>query len=243
MTRTAVVLFSGGQDSTTCLYMAMRDFDRVVALSVYYGQRHRPELVAAHDIAKLAGVESYFVEIPDYGKLVSGASALIDSSVAEDAVQPLFADGGFIDAMAPTGLPTSFVPGRNAVLLTLAAGLAVRLGGKDIVSGVCQTDYSGYPDCRRDFIDAMETALSLAMPSSAGPIRITTPLMRLTKAQTVNLARGLPGCWEALALSVTCYLGKRPGCKTCPACVLRAKGFADAGVVDPAQLATAQGAK
>lgn len=134
----------------------------------------------------------------------------------------------------PEGLPTSFVPGRNALFLTLAGAVAVKLGAKSIVTGTCQTDYSGYPDCRREFIDAQELALTLAMPSSSGPIKIHTPMMFMTKAETVSLARSLQGCWDALALSITCYNGQRPGCGTCPACVLREKGFAEAGESDPA---------
>jgi 7-cyano-7-deazaguanine synthase len=99
---------------------------------------------------------------------------------------------------------------------------------------VCQTDFSGYPDCRRSFVDALEVALTAALPSSCGPLRIATPLMWLTKAETVRLARRLPGCWDALAHTVTCYEGARPGCGVCAACVLRARGFAEAGEHDPA---------
>ena len=114
--------------------------------------------------------------------------------------------------------------------------MAVREGARDVVTGTCQTDYSGYPDCRREFVDAFEKALTLAMPSSCGPVRVHTPLMYLTKAETVRLARRLgQGCWDALALSVTCYEGQRPGCGSCPACDLRARGFAEAGEVDPAR--------
>lgn len=101
----------------------------------------------------------------------------------------------------------------------------------DIVTGVCETDFSGYPDCRRATMDALELALSHAV---ARPVRVVTPLMYLSKAETVRLARRLPGCWEALARSVTCYHGSRPGCGTCPACELRARGFAEAGERDPA---------
>jgi len=111
----------------------------------------------------------------------------------------------------------------------------VQLGAKDIVTGVCQTDYSGYPDCRREFIDAFEKMITLAMPSSVGPMRVHTPLMYLTKAETVRLAGRLPECTEALAHTITCYQGKRPGCGECGACVLRAKGFAEAGRKDPAE--------
>lgn len=223
----AVALFSGGQDSTTCLYWAKQNFDEVVALSIYYGQRHREELNAAAEIARLAGVKHLILEAAFLAKL--GGSALVDPS------KPLTWDGGIPDAAMPQGLPSSFVPGRNAIMLTIAASVAVSEGAKDIVTGVCQTDYSGYPDCRREFIDAIEKSLSLAMPSSVGPIRVHTPLMHITKAETVRLGMRLPGCAEALAQSITCYEGKRPGCGVCPACDLRAKGFAEAGVPDPAR--------
>lgn len=220
----AIVLLSGGQDSATCLFLARVLFDEVVAVSVFYGQRHRAELRAAREVAALAGVRQVVLEAPALGALAD--SALVGTGV-------LTGSGGRPDAAMPEGLPSSFVPGRNALFLTLAAAVAVKEGARDIVTGTCQTDYSGYPDCRREFIDAQERALSLAMPSSCGPIRITTPLMHLTKAETVRLARRLPGCWEALALTVTCYEGLRPGCGGCPACVLRARGFAEAGEVDP----------
>lgn len=191
----AVVLFSGGQDSTTCLFWARVAFDEVVAVSVFYGQRHRAELRAAQEIAARASVRHLVLEAPALGAL--GGSALVDS------ISPIAGSGGHADAQAPGGLPTSFVPGRNALFLALAAAVAVKEGARDVVTGTCQTDYSGYPDCRREFIDAQERALTLAMPSSC-PIRVSTPLMYLTKAETVRLARRLPGCWEALALSVTC---------------------------------------
>lgn len=225
MTR-AIVLLSGGQDSTTCLFWARTMFDEVVALSVFYGQRHAAEVRSAHEIAEVAGVRLVRLEASELHDI--GGSALVDR---DQAIQ---AEGGAADAAMPQGLPTSFVPGRNALLLTLAAAVAVREGARDIVAGMCQTDYSGYPDCRREFIDALERALTLAMPSSAGPLRIITPLMHLTKAETARLARRLPGCWDALALTVTCYEGQRPGCGKCPACELRARGFAEAQLEDPA---------
>lgn len=222
----AVVLFSGGQDSTTCLYLAKAMHEQVVAVSIFYGQRHKVELEAAAEVARRAGVQHVVLEMPALGQL--GNSALTTSA-------PLLGEGGIPDREMPQGLPTSFVPGRNVLLLSLAAAVAVKEGARVIYSGVCQTDYSGYPDCRREFVDALQHALTLAMPSSAGPLRIETPLMYLTKAQTVRLASALPGCMDALALTVTCYNGQRPGCGACPACELRARGFAEAGVPDPAR--------
>lgn len=222
----AIVLLSGGQDSATCLYLARTMFDEVHAISIFYGQRHAAELEAAQAVAKLAGVTHETIDLPVFGGI--GGSDLTRTGTE------IRGAGGLGDAQAPSGLPTSFVPGRNALFLTLAAAVAVRHGAKDIVTGTCQTDYSGYPDCRREFIDAQEHALTLAMPSSAGPIRIHTPLMYLSKAETVKLARRLPGCWDALALTLTCYNGKRPACGECPACTLRIRGFAEAGERDPA---------
>lgn len=225
MTR-AVALLSGGQDSTTSLFWAKQHFDEVHAVSVNYGQRHVAELEAAREIAELAQVPHRVFDLGLLGQL--GDSALVDPS------QPLTWSGGREDAEMPQGLPSSFVPGRNVLLLSTAAAYAVKLGAKDIVAGMCQTDYSGYPDCRREFMDSLEVTLTLAMPSSAGPIRIITPVMWLTKAETVLLASRL-GCFGALALSITCYHGKRPGCGKCPACALRAKGFKEAGFPDPAE--------
>lgn len=224
----AIVLFSGGQDSTTALLWARSMFDEVCAVSVHYGQRHRSELDAAVRIARLLGVRH--IQLEETVLATLGGSALVDSS------QEIRASGGHTDRAMPEGLPTSFVPGRNALLLTLAAAAAVKEGARDVVAGVCQTDYSGYPDCRQEFVDALGRALTLGLPSSCGPIRIHTPLMYLSKAETVRFAIRIAGieALEALALSVTCYLGLRPGCANCPACVLRARGFAEAGVKDPA---------
>lgn len=224
----AVVLFSGGQDSTTCLYWARAMYDEVIAVTVNYGQRHASEVEAAREIAKGAGVGHEVYELGVLKQL--GDSALVRAGAE------LTGSGGLPDREAPGGLPSSFVPGRNVLLLTVAAAVAVKVGAKVVVSGVCQTDYSGYPDCRREFVDALERALTLGLPSGVGPLRIETPLMWQTKAETVRLARRLPGAWEALARTVTCYNGKRPGCGRCPSCELRRAGFAEAGESDPAEV-------
>ncbi len=229
----AIVLFSGGQDSTTCLYWAKKRFDEVHTLSISYGQRHRSELLAAKEIRHRAGIPHANVHIVETSMFKElGDSALISRTVDPSEIR---GEGGRVDAEMPQGLPTSFVPGRNLFFLAAAGALAVKLGIKHIVTGVCQTDYSGYPDCRREFIDAMAATLDLAMPSSAGPFLIHTPLMYLTKADTVRLAVELGvECMNALGASITCYEGEYPGCGECPACVLRAKGFAEAGYPDPA---------
>ena len=235
----AIVLLSGGQDSTTSLWWALDKFgtNDLLALSIFYGQRHEAELPAAVEIAKMAGVKHQLLR-------AEVLASIGDSDLVKKGTE-IKASGGYGDHAAPDGLPSSFVPGRNLLFLSLAAAVAVREGCNQIVTGVCQTDYSGYPDCRREFIDALEVTLGLAMPSKAGPFDIHTPLMHMTKAETVKLARSLSKagvgpnmtCWDALARSVTCYHGKHPGCGTCPACELRIKGFAEAGEVDPASLA------
>lgn len=211
--RSAIVLLSGGQDSTTCLALALEHFDRVKAVAFDYGQRHNIELCSARSVAEAAGVEIEIIKVPGLR-----GSSLTDHSRAVDA------DGGM------HGLPSTFTPARNLVFLALAAGVAVEFGAGVLVTGVCQTDYSGYPDCRDEFIVAAEDAINKAL--GIDWFEIHTPLMELTKAETVTLAVSLDAL-GLLAHSHTCYLGLSPSCGTCPACVLRLKGFAEAGVTDP----------
>jgi 7-cyano-7-deazaguanine synthase len=216
----ALVLFSGGQDSTTCLYWAKQEFDEITTLNILYGQRHLIENQAAKTIAKMAGVPlieknlgTLFTEI--------GNSALIGE--------------GDIKASHRSNkkLPASFVPGRNIILVTVAAMIAFKQEIKNIIIGVCQTDYSGYPDCRQLTISFLQDTIAAGMDY---PFTIHTPLMKLTKKQTVEMADELPGCMEALAYSHTCYEGRFPHCRVCPACGLRAKGFQEAGKIDPLEL-------
>lgn len=230
----AIVLLSGGQDSTTCLGWAKRKFDHIIALSLFYGQRHAAELDAAKRIAQMLMVDEHVSETVPVLKSLGG-SALVDRDMV------LKAEGGMVDAMAPAGLPTSFVPGRNLLFLSIAAAVAVTRGAQHIVTGVCQTDYSGYPDCREVFVKSMESTINYAMPSGNTPIFIHTPLMNLNKAETVRLAFELgPDVWSALGESITCYEGQKPGCGKCPACDLRAKGFSESGFSDPAQVLQVQ---
>lgn len=221
--RRALVVFSGGQDSTTCLYWAMDRFgaDRVVALTFDYGQRHRIELEAAADVAQLAGVPHVELPIDTFAAL--GGNALVDERVAIES--PDRGEGE---------LPSTFVPGRNLVFLTFAAAYAYRSGIADLVTGVAQTDYSGYPDCRKATLEALRQALSLGMEYE---FVLHTPLMFLSKRETVELAVSL-GALPALGRSHTCYEGTRPPCGRCPACVLRARGFEEAGVLDPLLVAS-----
>jgi 7-cyano-7-deazaguanine synthase len=211
----AVVLFSGGQDSTTCLAWALARFRRVECVTIDYGQRHRVELEAAAAIAKAAGVPQRVVPCDSF-RAIGGNALTGDEAVA----------GG---VRASNHLPNTFVPGRNLIFLTLAAAVAYTRGCAALVTGVCETDSSGYPDCRAGTMAALQEALRLGLEA---PFAIHTPLMHLTKAATVVMARDL-GALPLLALSHTCYNGQVPPCGTCPACVLRAKGFAEAGVPDP----------
>ncbi|MBT8108629.1 MAG: 7-cyano-7-deazaguanine synthase QueC [Gammaproteobacteria bacterium] len=214
----ALVVLSGGQDSTTCLYWAVDRFgvDAVDTLTFDYGQRHRIELECASRVAELAGVSNTRLPIDTFSAL--GGDALTDTAIPVQA-------GVEVDA----GLPNTFVPGRNLVFLTFAAAYAWQRGIGHLVTGVAQTDYSGYPDCREDTIAALQEALRLGMESD---IEIHTPLMHLSKKETIEMAREL-GALPAMAHTHTCYKGRRPPCGACPACELRAKGFAEAGIEDP----------
>ncbi len=215
----ALVIFSGGQDSTTCLYWAMSRFERVRALSFDYGQRHDIELECAGEIARRAGIEH---DVVDVGAIFAGSSPLTNAAVDV---------GAYASAEAlPSGLEPTFVPGRNILFLTIAANRAYVSGCDTLVIGVAQEDFEGYPDCRPAFLDSMQTALGLGLDRD---IRIEAPLLHIDKRQTVLMARDLPGCMPALAWSHTCYNGQFPPCGTCHACLLRSRGFAQAGLDDP----------
>ena len=214
----ALVLLSGGQDSTTCLYWAIDRFgaNSVSALSFDYGQRHRIELECASAIAAAAGISHRCLPIDTFNALGGDALTDEDVSVAQD-----------VDS--ETGLPNTFVPGRNIIFLTYAAAHAYRRGISELVIGVAQTDYSGYPDCREPTIESIEETLRLGIEMQ---FTIHAPLMHRSKKETVELAARV-GALPAMADTHTCYNGARPPCQTCPACVLRAKGFAEAGIEDP----------
>ena len=213
----SLVLFSGGQDSTTCLYWAKSQFNHVEAIGFKYGQKHEVELHQATHIARLAGVP---FEVVDLSGVLRG-SALTEHDKDITAQHELNPD-----------LPASFVPGRNALFLTVAASIALTRGTHDLVGGMCQTDYSGYPDCRRVFVDSMQTSLSLALDED---IRIHTPLMYLTKAETWKLAADLDVIDIVREHSHTDYNGDRStwnewgyGKLDNPASILRAKGYEEA---------------
>jgi 7-cyano-7-deazaguanine synthase len=212
----ALVVLSGGQDSTTCLYWAMARFAQVECITFDYGQRHRIELQCAERVAAKAGVPQVLVPMNTLSGLAG--NSLTDSGVAVDQYDE-----------TDTGLPSSFVPGRNLLFLTAAAAFGWQRKIRHLVTGVAQTDYSGYPDCREETITALQVALRLGMESE---ITIHTPLMHLSKKETVWLARD-EGALAAMADTHTCYNGVHPPCGACPACVLRARGFAEAGIADP----------
>jgi len=223
----ALVLFSGGQDSATCLAWALDRFAKVETLGFDYGQRHRIELDgrAALRDGMTALNPAWGRRLgPDHTLDLAALGAVSDTALTRDTEIAFAADG----------LPNTFVPGRNLLFLTFAATLAYRRGLRHIVGGMCETDYSGYPDCRDDTIKALQVALNLGMDRR---FVLHTPLMWIDKAETWRLAEDLGGrplVDLIVEASHTCYLGERGarhawgyGCGTCPACELRAKGFSE----------------
>jgi 7-cyano-7-deazaguanine synthase len=221
----ALVLFSGGQDSTACLAWALDRYARVETVGFNYGQRHAIELEQRQVV--LNKIRTAF---PAWAAKL-GDDHMLDLGVLGQVSETALTRDTEI-AMSDSGLPNTFVPGRNLIFLTFAAALAYRRGIGALIGGMCETDYSGYPDCRRDTLDALQSALSLGMDA---PYKVETPLMYLDKAQTWALADQLGG--NALVdITIedthTCYNGDRThrhdwgyGCGVCPACELRAKGF------------------
>lgn len=224
--RKALVLFSGGQDSTTCLAWALEQFGSVETVGFSYGQRHAAELEARPKIlARLRdGFPQWRQRLKDDHQLHLDILSEIGGSALTDDVAI---------AMADNGLPTTFVPGRNLMFLTAAAALGYRRGIFELVGGMCETDYSGYPDCREATIEAMARALQLGL---ARDVKVHTPLMFIDKAETWRLAERLGGPVLVDLIreeTVTCYRGEITnrhdwghGCGDCPACSLRAAGYA-----------------
>lgn len=205
----AVVVFSGGQDSTTCLLWAMDRYKEVVAVSFDYGQKHKAELDCAKEITKELGVEWHVMDMELLNQLAPNSLTRKDIQVDENAP----ADGA----------PNSVVDGRNMLFLTFAAVFAKQRGITDLVTGVSQSDFSGYPDCRDVFIKSLNTTLNLAMEYT---FCIETPLMWLDKAETWKLADDLGGLTLVHDKTLTCYNGiKGDGCGNCPSCKLRRKGY------------------
>ncbi len=223
---TALVLFSGGQDSTVCLAWALERFARVETVGFAYGQRHAAELGVRPGVRdKLAALE------PQWGERLGEDHVVALDALAAISETALTRDTAI--ATAASGLPTTFVPGRNLIFLCFAGALAYRRGAKHLVAGMCETDFSGYPDCRDDTVKAMQVALGLGMDRR---FVIHTPLMWIDKAATFALAHAMAGDGFIDLLveeTHTCYLGDRShrhawgyGCGECPACKLRADGFA-----------------
>ncbi|TMV44693.1 7-cyano-7-deazaguanine synthase QueC [Paenibacillus mesophilus] len=205
----AVVVFSGGQDSTTCLFWAMERFDEVEAVTFDYGQRHKLEVEVAAAIAKELNVRHHVLDMSLLGQLAPNALTRTDIAIEQQ-------EGS---------LPTTFVDGRNLLFLSFAAIVAKQIRAKHIVTGVCETDFSGYPDCRDVFIKSLNVTLNLAMDY---PFVIDTPLMWLNKAQTWELADRLGAFDFVRKRTLTCYNGiVADGCGECPACLLRKKGLDD----------------
>ncbi|QYJ99913.1 7-cyano-7-deazaguanine synthase QueC [Shewanella psychrotolerans] len=206
----AVVVFSGGQDSTTCLIQALNQYDEVHAITFDYGQRHREEIAIAQNLGKQLGVASH--KILD----VTVLNELAISALTRDAI-------AVSNELMENGLPNTFVPGRNILFLTLAGIYAYQLGADTVITGVCETDFSGYPDCRDQFIKAMQSALEQGMDRQ---LTIKTPLMWLNKAETWALADKYRSLTLVRDQTLTCYNGiVGAGCGTCPACILRSKGL------------------
>lgn len=226
----ALVVLSGGQDSTTCLYWAKAVFGRVHAITFDYGQRHAIEIEAAAKVASMAGVTHEIVSLP--AGVLAGTSPLTSA----DHELERYADAGQMEAVIGDRREATFVPMRNALFLTIAANRAEVLGIPNVVIGVCQMDNANYDDCRAVFVEAAEDYVNKALGHDhrgTARIRIVAPLMLLSKAETVHLARELPGCWEALAYTHTSYDGRYPPTDMNHANVLRADGFERAGLPDP----------
>lgn len=226
----SLVLFSGGQDSTTCLYSELAAGREVLLLNVAYGQRHSRELQAAKAIFAIA--KDHYpkrvilwsrVEVPE---VLVGASPLVNHKEEVPHHDPT--------GEIPEGIESTFVAGRNLFFLSIAVNHAVSHGCGRIVTGVSQEDYGGYPDCRAEFVQAFATAANRALDGFvSGSLEVSTPLIHLDKRATVHLADSLPGCMQALAFSHTCYDGQYPPNPNNHASILRARGFKAAGLPDP----------
>ena len=230
----AVVLLSGGLDSVTCLYWAKQRFAKVTAVSFNYGQRHNSELVAAKNIAKQADVNHRIIDI-DIAQL--GGSSLTDNSMTVPD-----GDTGKItrhtDQIDNDAIPNTYVPARNTIFLSYALAVAEVTESNHIVIGVSSVDYSGYPDCRPEYIAAFETLANLATKAgvSGHKLHIQTPLQQLSKAQTIELGVSLGVDY---AQTISCYQANAAGeaCGVCDSCMLRQQGFKQAGLADPTRYA------
>jgi 7-cyano-7-deazaguanine synthase len=225
MESSALVVLSGGADSTICAAIAQTHFTNVHAISFNYGQRHLIELESAASVASELKISSH--EVVDLRGLLVGDSPLVSSHKAVDRYSE---KDEISDRIAST-----FVPMRNQLFLTIAANRANAYGCDVLYTGVCETDYSGYPDCRRAFIDNLEDTIALSLTGELGRFVIHTPLMYETKANSILIAKKiLQDRFESVMEKThTCYNGIRGGCGECAACLLRDRGFTEAGIDDP----------
>lgn len=231
MKKKALVVLSGGQDSTTCLFWAMQNYLEVHAISFDYGQRHSIELESARKVAMLANVASHEI-VKLEGCLVSSSplTSLNDLEQYENFEQ--------MDKVIGNRVELTFVPMRNMLFLTIAMNRAVALGqGTDVITGICQADNANYPDCTENFRSAFERAADRALQATTDAYnpfcRVVAPFIFKSKAEIVKIARTIPGCWKALAYSHTSYDGKYPPVDMNHSNVLRAQGFEEAGLPDP----------
>lgn len=232
----AMVVLSGGQDSTTCLGWALKKFPEVCCLTFDYGQKHWREIDAAKSVVRhfqraTGRVIPHEIVILPEG-VFAGASPLTNKSEQLE----FYSDHSEMEQIIGDRVEKTFVPMRNAVFLTLAANRAVVAGCANLVTGVCQADNANYPDCRQVFIDTMQTATNQALGLERDPdhsLLIYTPLMKLSKAESIHLARTLPHTYDALAFTHTAYDGEYPPNGKDHASILRAHGFEVAGVPDP----------
>lgn len=228
--RKALVILSGGQDSTTCLFLAKKMFDEVSAITFDYGQTHHIEIEAAKKVCEIAGITDHeIIQVP---------KCLIGNSPLTNSTQPLerYQDAEQMESIIGNRREKTFVPMRNALFLTIAANRAEARGIPNLVTGVCQMDNANYDDCRQEFIDAATNYINTALGHDhrgTTPIQIHTPLMNLSKAETVLLAYQDKLCWKAMGYTHTSYDGKYPPTDMNHANVLRADGFEKAGVPDP----------
>lgn len=220
--RKAVVLLSGGLDSTTCMGVAVHEGYEVYPISFHYNQRHSTELESAREVAQFYGIGEDRHLIIDLARTIRG------SALTGDAEVPL---GRPVEEMG-SDIPVTYVPSRNIIFLAHAASYAEAIGAEAIYIGVNALDYSGYPDCRPEFVAAFQQVLNVGTkPGAEGhPVRVETPLLKLSKADIVKLGLKVEAPLEH---SYTCYTGSRPSCGVCDSCLLRLKGFKEAGVEDP----------
>ncbi len=226
-TKKALILLSGGLDSATCLAVTVSEGYRPYTVSFLYGQRHKVELECAKSLCEHYGIPREDQRVVELGLQLRGSALTGDAPVPEAPT-----DAPFPQTPHGAHIPVTYVPGRNLVFLSLAASIAESEGISDIFIGVNSLDYSGYPDCRPEFISALTTTINLGTKAGVEgrPFRILTPLQRLTKKEIIRLgvALGVP-----FQLTHSCYMGVRPACGKCDSCRLRLKGFKEAGVADP----------